>query len=624
MSKPTFDPSKPFEAVDEVSTKQAKTKKPKFDPAKSFEVISDGLDSHQSNQDALTKDALLLGAQGASFGYLDEMAGAVSPNYETGRDYVRKEVEGARERLPYVGPVIEGAGSVATSLAVPPLRGGTFAKELGLAALQGYGENTDPDNVIKDVGFSMGTSAAANVVGKGLKNVFSPPEDILANSAGARGINYRKGESFAGAETADEFASRLKDPAGLAARLDKINFFGWGNKAFKNGKYVRNGGLTETLSSPVTLESMMERVQSGISALGDHNKQLLKGKRIPLAKLKATLDQTAMDFLPAGEDYVKREATAKQLSDNAFQDLILSGKIKPGDSAVDAAAVEELKRKWQKTVASSYDNGKALSEITNVGVEARRKFSTALDKLLDTHGGVDYAKNNDMMRDLFAVEDLIHNKGSRQRGYSMGGPRLTNMSQLWSSLVENSVAHPQADIARARIGQGMRTAVGQQITKGMSRVPMEFMNSTIDQTPEVEVIENDPGHPMNNKGRMPQSIQNIPEELIRTPLPRTTQGLMKNKPFVLAKVAQMMPEMFEAVKDVYDHNPENLGELAQVIAMKMPHVFEKDKYNRFDGRILSEVDKQKAIKDTLLNNRLSSIDQAKIITKLNKEGLYDV
>jgi hypothetical protein len=138
------------------------------------------------------------------------------------------------------------------------------------------------------------------------------------------------------------------------------------------------------------------------------------------------------------------------------------------------------------------------------------------------------------------------------------------------------------------------------------------MNTTgIDQTPE----------PM--KGRMPQSVPNIPEQFIRTPLPRNTEGLLKNKNFVLGKVAQMMPEMLEGVKDVMENNPENLPELAQVLAMKMPHVFEKDKYNRFDGRILSEKDKQVAIKDTLLNESLGAIEQARIITRLNKEGLYD-
>jgi hypothetical protein len=131
------------------------------------------------------------------------------------------------------------------------------------------------------------------------------------------------------------------------------------------------------------------------------------------------------------------------------------------------------------------------------------------------------------------------------------------------------------------------------------------------------------GNQMQGNWRNPGSVPNIAEEFIRTPLPRTTQGLMEKKKFVLGKVAQMAPEMFESVQDVFDNNPEQLPELAQVLSMKMPQFFEKDKYNRFDGRILSEKDKQKAIKDTLLKTDISSIEQAKIITKLNKEGLFE-
>ena len=98
---------------------------------------------------------------------------------------------------------------------------------------------------------------------------------------------------------------------------------------------------------------------------------------------------------------------------------------------------------------------------------------------------------------------------------------------------------------------------------------------------------------------------------------------MQNQKFVMAKVAQMAPEMFDAVKDAYENNPESIGEIAQVLSMKMPHFFEKDKYNRFDGRILSEKDKNMAIKDTMNNPKMSSIEKGKVITRLNKEGLYD-
>lgn len=624
MAKKTYE--KYLEKSDEVSVKEAAPKKKHATDKSYLQYLADEEENVQNQRDAITKDTMRLGAHGASFGFSDEIAGAMSPDYEKGRDEYRKEIEGSRERLPYAGPVIEGMGSAATTALIPGLRAGHWATETGLSALQAYGENTEPENLDKDIAVSMGISGAANATGSVVKKMFDPPETILANSVGARGINYRKGETYIGDELSDDFADRLKDPAALAKRLDGIGFFGMGKKKFEKGKFVRDG-LLNSFDAP-TLEGQMSRVDYGLDSLKTENDNFLKGKRIPVSKVKAALQQAAADFIPAGEDYAKRADVAQQLVDNGWQDLMLSGALKPGDTSIDATAVEKvLKSNWQKKVAASYDSGKAVSDITNEGVVARRKFSTAIDKLVDSYGGDQYAKNNDMMRDLLTVRNLIHNKSSMQRGYSGSGARLTSAKHFMDSLLENTVYSHGADLARARVGQGMRTPIGKAASVGLSRIPVEAESSLYtDQTPPpVEVIENDPDHPMNQqgKGRMPQSVPNIPEQFIRTPLPRTTEGLMKNKNFVLGKVAQMMPEMFEAVQDTYEHEPEMLGEIAQVLSMKMPHLFERDKYNRFDGRILSEQDKAKAIKDTLLNSNISSIEQAKIITKLNKEGLYD-
>jgi hypothetical protein len=173
----------------------------------------------------------------------------------------------------------------------------------------------------------------------------------------------------------------------------------------------------------------------------------------------------------------------------------------------------------------------------------------------------------------------------------------------------------------------MRTASrsSPELMTGLARKGRQGLG-ILEQNPEVVVPFSREGLKQmrddNQRGRMPQSVPNIPEELIRTPLPRSTQSLMEKKSFVLAKVAQMMPEMYEAVSDTYKHEPERLGEIAQVLSMKAPHLFERDKYNRYDGRILSEKDKAQAIKDTLLRKDISSVQQSKIITRLNQTGEF--
>jgi hypothetical protein len=564
------------------------------------------------------EDMAITGAQGATLDFMDEMAGAAGQmtggDYVTSRDAMRAKVQGARDRSPIMTPIAEAAGSIATSAAIPALRGGTVAKELGLAVIQGAGNAPEMEDIPKSAAISSGASlvsqGAMGLAKKAIKN----PNDIRANAMGARGINYRKGEPFIGDVPVEDFdmADRLKDPAGLAARLKKIGFYNMGerNMDVLKGQYVRSGSGLEGSMKAVDLESMMGRVQQGVSQLRERNIELLKGKKIPLRKIGDILTDAAHELIPEGEDIAKRSKTVTELVQTMVDDLQRRGHIR--GNYIEAKDIETIKRNWQKTVASTYDGNKALSEITNVGVEARRKMATRLDELVDSYGGPDYKRNNDIMRDLLTAEVLIHDKASAQRAYHMGGKRLTmggKMGHIYNTVAEDTIAHPQADMIRANMGDFNKSPNGQLLESFFERIPVRgISDGTQDQQ-----------GPM----RRPQSVPNIPEELIRTPLPRTTQGLMQNKNFVLAKVAQMMPDMFEAVKDTYEREPERLGELAQVIAMRMPHVFERDKYNRFDGRILSDQDKNRAIKDTLTNPKLNAIQQADIITRLNKEGLYD-
>lgn len=550
-------------------------------------------------------DLLLLGAQGASLGYMDELAGGagalVGKDYEEGRNSVRGKVSGARQRQGIAGDIAETVGSVGTSMAIPVLRGGTAVKEIIGGMIQGAGEAEEIGDIPKSAGIAGTISGATHgLVGGTKKLLFGEPNDILARTAGARGMDFRNAGD-----------SEMKDPAKIAERLDKMGFFKGGDRIFdvNKQKFVVNKmstkGKIESFVQPQSLEGFLERVQQATSVLGDRNKALLKGKKIPLNEVGQTISDMALDFMPKGENIAKRSETALALAQTIVDDLRARGAIK--GNSVDASSIEEVKRFFQDKVAKSYDT-QALSDITNEGVEARRTFATELDKLVDKYGGPEYAKNNDLLHDLYSQKKMIHNKSSRQRGYGVEGPALTRPSI--GDRVQDAVNTPTIGVNRARVGKFLDTSLGQNIYKGATRLPVEMMSN-----------EDQLSNPAM-QGRTPQSL-NIPEELIRTPMPRSYDGLMANKSFVLAKVAQMAPEMFEGVKDAYEHDPEMLREIAPVLAQKMPHFFTRDKYNRFDNRILTEMDKQKALKDITSNSSLDSIQQAKLITRLNKEGIYE-
>lgn len=547
-------------------------------------------------------DLALLGAQGATFGFLDEGAGALEHiqggDYTRARDEARGKISEARERQGLWGDVAEMGGSMATSVAVPALRGGTFIKELGLAALQGAGEADEMEDIPAQAGKSALISAGSQAIVKGIAHkAFGDPNKILANTSGARGINY---------DHAGDIID--KKPDEIAKRLDSIGFFKMGDRRFdpNTKSFVLNSGFggqgkLEAAIKPTSLDDYLRRVEMATSELGKQNAQLLRGKRIPVQEVDDVLIDTAYDFIPAGSDMAQRTKAAVDIVQEIVNDLRSRGAIRNG--RIDAAEVQKIKQYIQHKVHKSYQ-AQAMANITNEGLEGRRTYATKLDDLLDRYGGKEYAQNNDLMRDLFGQKNFIHKKSARMSGESISGAKLVRPTLM--DHAADVLDNPVVGVGRARVGQAIESPVGQASMDSINRLPVEVINNR------------DQG-----QGRKPNSVPNIPEELIRTPLPRTTQGLIEKKGFVLAKIAQMAPDMLEAVKDTYDHDPEMLSQLAPVIAQRMPHFFERDKYNRFDGRIMNEADKSKAIKDTLGDSRLSTIEQAKIITRLNKEGLYD-
>lgn len=600
MSKPKFDPKKPYEVVDEVSTKAAK---PKFDKKKPFTAyIDESLEAQEAIEEGklqTAKDLLLLGAHGGSQDLLDEGAGVahklIGGDYTEGRDSVRQSIEEARARQGLVGDAAELVGNVGVSMALPGSKAAGVARELGLAAIQGAGSAKELEDVPASAALSAGVSGVTQGVGKVVGKVFDKPNKILARTSGARGVDFLKGNDG------------VKAPDEIAKRLDKVGFFRQGEVVFNPSlkKFVPNPtkGKLESFFSPQSLDDLHNRAQTAVTALRGRNDELLKNKKIPMKKVLGAVQSAAMDFIPDGFDYLKREQAASNIVDKVLMDLELQGKVKNG--LVDALDVEQIKRNMQDEVARTF---KQSADDLSLTPESLRKFSTKIDELVDTYGGPDYKANNDLMSDLLSQSEMMFNKVARESGYGVEAPRLTKGS-MWDSIVD-TFNPASVGVGRARVGQGLDTAPGQALTRGLKRAPVEIFNNN--REPQ-------------SVGRMPQSISNIPEEFIRTPLPRTSEGLIKHKKLVLGKIAQMTndPMLLEGAMEVYDHNPENLPELATMLSQKFPHFFEKDKYNRFDGRIVSEVDKQKAIKDTLLRTDISSIEQAKIITRLNKEGLYD-
>jgi len=133
-----------------------------------------------------------------------------------------------------------------------------------------------------------------------------------------------------------------------------------------------------------------------------------------------------------------------------------------------------------------------------------------------------------------------------------------------------------------------------------------------------------------NSGRSPQSIMGqeepqgptIEEELVRKPFPRSTEEFLKNKDFVLAKIAQQAPQMFDTIRDVIERNPEQIKDIMPAIVKIMPHLFEHDRYGRYDGKILDPKMRDVARKDIMNDDNISNTQKAIKMQRLNKTGEY--
>lgn len=115
---------------------------------------------------------------------------------------------------------------------------------------------------------------------------------------------------------------------------------------------------------------------------------------------------------------------------------------------------------------------------------------------------------------------------------------------------------------------------------------------------------------------------NLPEELVRKRFPRTTEQILENKDFILARAAQVAPQVFDTLKDTLEREPERIPEVMPGLTQVMPELFESDPYNRFDGIILDPAGKERARNDTMKDDNLSNTEKIEIIDQLNKTGEY--
>lgn len=607
--KPLFSPG-----IRDGKSEDKKTARPLYSPAvEAQEPIEETpyLDT--------AKDFAYGAAQGATFNFADEAYGAGRSLYEEGdlsayegyRDDARKEWSISRERSPVATVIGEVGGSV-VSPGSKILGAGKGLKGIVRGAMEGGAQSfgaSDKEG-LKDQAIDASKGAALGGVIGGVTNLATQrfaksPNATRAEVLGVKGRDYRvdgPGDRRNSIEKITK-SGMLKNRK-MEYDVDKMAFVPRGKSKFTIDEIEAN--TEERLLGRA--EDAIEKIQQRKEA---HFGRHLDNRFISPQMLDDTVDQIAEEYSKRGlfkGPEARNEAVFK-IQQNMYDQLVNIG----GDpTRISLRQLDQLKRMAQEDVRNF---SKGLGELGDNDELARitaRKLKNLVD---DKIGDRKFAELNSAQHDFLSAKGDLSNRISSLELATPGSTQV-NKTSLLEGGVDGLLGGSQGRLDSAARREWYEGAIPKPV-----RAVIPY---ALEETPGALYRERFQGRePIRGNFRNPSSETNIPEQLIRTPLPRTTQELMDKKPFVLAKIAQMMPEMYDAVSDVFENNPEELPQLAQVISMKMPHVFAKDKYNRFDGRIISEVDKQKAIKDTLLRQDISAIEQGKIITKLNKEGMFE-
>lgn len=172
MSKPKFNPNLPYEVA-----------KPAFDPNQPFEA-----------QDEVSElESGLRGvAQGATFGFSDEITGALESmltekTYKQARDESRKAYEQAQEQNPYSYGTGQIGGAVATAL-IPGLGEMNLAKAAAMGGVQALGDSTADNTQDMALDVAKGGALGAGTFGV-LNKVVAPAAKYVSGKISEKAPN---------------------------------------------------------------------------------------------------------------------------------------------------------------------------------------------------------------------------------------------------------------------------------------------------------------------------------------------------------------------------------------------------------------------------------------------------
>jgi predicted nucleic acid-binding protein len=114
-----------------------------------------------------------------------------------------------------------------------------------------------------------------------------------------------------------------------------------------------------------------------------------------------------------------------------------------------------------------------------------------------------------------------------------------------------------------------------------------------------------------------------PKQMINYKIPRSTQGILDNKEMVMGKLIQngVPDELINTIAQALDTDSEDIANIAPLIVAQFPNIFEKSKYQVFDG-VIASTERAKAADAISKREDMDSVQRARAINGINKSGKF--
>ena len=527
--------------------------------------------------------------------------------YEQDVSKIREDIGKARERSPIgttVGEMATGIGSAFIPGLSPLTGAGKFGSGLGMVgrgAFEGLGTAEDKLGIEGAVQAGIGGTIGAGgaLVSGGLKKLTTLNSgEIRANVLGARTSEFKE----IGSRDREEIANHL-NKLGLF-KTDKLDF------DVDNLKFVSKGKSLENLEKP-TRKKLIERLDNATNKIKAQKEKIL-GKRInqpiDLDKLNENLMDSIDEFSGKGLDPEARFLDAEKIKNTIIKD-IENEMERLGVDTPTVGILEEVKNRLSNELTNIGKNP-LLAKTPESADIYKKMYGTINDYLKNTLKDTKYSQlNSTQSMMLTAKTDLlsaIASDDARTVQAGWGG---------WANKVLNeTLGSPEA-------GLGMAKAADISNMPGLKQIqtPLRMMT---EEAPFSAIRLLDPSIPEPKRNPMPPLINYTPMDMIKYRIPRSTQEIINNKDKVLAKLAQngVGDQMVNSMAEALDGDPDDISNIMPVLISQIPNLFEKSKYNVFDGKFLDPNDRAKAADDISRRDDMNSIQRAKMISKINKNN----